>query len=69
MLKSWLDFDDLDLIFKVILLYVEYIFNRWMDLFKLASTYNDEKLKSWLDFSDIDLILMSKVDLRTWNFH
>ena len=33
-LKSWLDFGDLDLIFKVIAFLVEYLLNQWMDFFQ-----------------------------------
>ena len=29
--KTWSDFGDLDLIFKVIVLYIGYLLNQWMD--------------------------------------
>ena len=41
-----ISFGDVDLIFKVIVMRLEYLLYEWMDLFRLASIYLCDKLKS-----------------------
>ena len=61
--KSWLDFGDLDLIFKVtgglkwkFLVPTDISWTNGWNFTKLAWIHDWDKFKSWLDFGDLDLI-------------
>ena len=64
MLKNWLDFGNLDFIFKVTwwLRWLEnslsapYLLNKWMDFYQTCTSILLRHGKNWLDFDDLDPI-------------
>ena len=66
MIKSWIGFGDLDLIFKVIVrlnplklsqnVFAYYLVNHWMECYKFANLYKSDRINSLSDFGDLDLI-------------
>ena len=69
---DWLDFGDLDPIFKVTQglrllkngLSAPYLMKKWMDLTKLAQVYCCDMKTNWLDFGDHDPIFKVTGGLR-----
>ena len=70
--KNWLDFGELDPIFKVTQglrllengLSAPFLMKEWMILTKLAQVYCCDMKKNWLDFGDLDPIFKVTVGLR-----
>ena len=58
MFRTYLGFDDLDPIFKVTVLYVGYLLNRWIDFLQTDIDVPLGQARSGLDFGDLDLIFM-----------